>query len=363
MTTDQVTTAKATRAGTRGVWAMRDRPAVVWLVLALGVAAASAWLPDATWLLAHLLLLGALTHAAVVWSAYFAQALLKTPVPEDERARQNRRLVLLMVGTTFVLVGVPTTVWPLTVAGATLAAAAVCWHGVVWWRRLRTALPGRFRITIRYYVAAAACMPVGAAFGAALARGVDDEAHGQLVLGHIGVMVLGWIGLTITGTLVTFWPTILRTRIDPRAEILARQALPGFVASILIVVAGALLGATLLAAAGLVGYAGALAWWGALSCCRPVPGRHASSPRGRSGPRCCGCSGRCSRSPCTSRARRGRCCSRMPPRGWPPSPSASVPRSCSVRWPTSCPRSSAARLQSAPRRHAWTAGRSCGSPS
>jgi nitrite reductase (NO-forming) len=262
MTTDQATTARPTRTGTRGLWAMRDRPAVVWLVLALAVAVASPWLPDALWLLAHLLLLGALTHSAMVWSAYFAQALLKTPVPEDERARQNRRLVMLMSGTTLVLVGVPTAVWPLTVAGATLAATAVAWHGVVWWRRLRRALPGRFRVTIRYYCTAAACMPVGAVFGAALARGVDDAAHGQLLLGHIGVMVLGWVGLTITGTLVTFWPTILRTRIDPRAEILARQALPGFVVSILVIVAGTLLGSNPLAAAGLLLYSGSLAWWG-----------------------------------------------------------------------------------------------------
>ena len=53
------------------------------------------------------------------------------------------------------LVGVPTGVWPLTVAGATAVSGAVLWHGIQLWRRLRRALPGRFRVTVRYYLAAA----------------------------------------------------------------------------------------------------------------------------------------------------------------------------------------------------------------
>ena len=97
---------------------------------------------------------------------------------------------------------------------------------------------------------------------AALARGPDDQARGRLLLAHVSLMILGWIGLTITGTLVTFWPTILRARIDPRAEGLAGQALPGLGVSILLVVTAALLGSTVLAVLGLLGYAGSLAWWG-----------------------------------------------------------------------------------------------------
>ena len=33
----------------------------------------------------HLVVLGALTHAIVVWSTHFTQALLKTPAHLDER--------------------------------------------------------------------------------------------------------------------------------------------------------------------------------------------------------------------------------------------------------------------------------------
>jgi nitrite reductase (NO-forming) len=76
------------------------------------------------------------------------------------------------------------------------------------------------------------------------------------------VMALGWIGLTVTGTLVTLWPTMLRVRIDPRAERLAQQALPGFVAALVVILAGATLGLRVVTVVGLVGYLVAGAWWG-----------------------------------------------------------------------------------------------------
>jgi hypothetical protein len=171
----------------------------------------------------------------MVWSNHFTQALLKTPAEIDNRTQQNRRIALLIAGVTAVLVGVPTGVWPLTAAGATAVSVAVLWHGIQLWRRLRRALPGRFRVTVRYYLAAAACVPVGATLGAWLARGLDDERHGQVLVAHSMVMVLGWIGLTVTGTLVTLWPTMLRTRMDARAESLARQALPVLVTAIAVV--------------------------------------------------------------------------------------------------------------------------------
>ena len=156
----------------------------------------------------------------------------------------------------------PTGWWPLTVAGATAVSGAVLWHGIQLWRRLRRALPGRFRITVRYYLAAAACLPVGAALGAWLARGLDDERHGAVLVAHSMVMVLGWIGLTVTGTLVTLWPTMLRTRMDDRAERLARQALPVLLTGLAVLATGAALGSRPAALAGLAGYAAGLAWWG-----------------------------------------------------------------------------------------------------
>jgi nitrite reductase (NO-forming) len=249
-------------AGARGTWGLRDRPGVMWLVLAVLVALAHPFVPESTWLMVHLVLLGALTHSVMVWSTHFTQALLKTPPGLDDRSQQSRRLLLLLAGTALVLVGVPMAWWPVTVTGATAVSAAVVWHAVQLWRRLRKALPARFRISVRYYVLAAAWLPVGATLGVLLARGPDDAWHGRLLVAHSMAMILGWIGLTVTGTLVTLWPTMLRTRIDDRAEALAHQALPAFVGAVAVVVVGALTGLGWLTAAGLVGYLAALAWWG-----------------------------------------------------------------------------------------------------
>ncbi len=81
-------------------------------------------------------------------------------------------------------------------------------------------------------------------------------------MAHALANLLGWVGLTVTGTLLTLWPTMLRTRMDARAELWTRRALPLFGAAIATCVAGALLGLTWFAALGLVGYLAAFALWG-----------------------------------------------------------------------------------------------------
>ncbi len=243
-------------------WPLRDYPVVGWLALALLLTLVHPFVPGSHWLMVHLVMLGALTHAAVVWSTHFSQALLKTPPDLDGRRRQAQRVGLLMTGTAVALIGVPTRWWPVTVTGATLVAAAVVWHAIQLWRRLRRALPGRLRITVRYYLAAAAWLPVGATFGALLARGQDEAWHGRLLVAHTLTMLLGWLGLTVTGTLVTLWPTMLRTRLDDRAERWATQALPALAGALAVAVSGALAGARPLTAAGLAGYLAAYAWWG-----------------------------------------------------------------------------------------------------
>lgn len=248
--------------GARGRWVLRDRPGVLWLVLAVAVALVHPFVPSSRWLMVHLVLLGALTHSIMVWSTHFSQALLKTPPTLDDRRVQSARLLTLLVGTTLVLVGVPSALWPLTVIGAAVVSGAVLWHGVQLWRRLRRALPGRFRITLRYYLAAAAMLPVGATLGTLLALGPDDAAHGRLLVAHSMVNLLGWVGLTMTGTLLTLWPTMLRTRIDPRAERWARQALPVLLVALGVIVSGALWGPRWSVSAGIGLYAVGLAWWG-----------------------------------------------------------------------------------------------------
>jgi len=249
-------------SGTRGQWPMRDHPTTFWLLVAVIVALASPALPDARWLLVHAVLLGAVTHAVLVWSSHFTQALLKTSTALDPRPRQNARLTLLLVGVALVILGVPWLGWWSVVSGAVAVTVAVGWHAGALWLRLRAALPGRFRITVRYYLCAAASIPVGATLGALLSRGPDDLWHGRFLVAHTSAMVLGWLGLTVTGTLVTLWPTMLRTRIDARAESLASQALPVLCGAVAWVVAGALFDLRPLVVAALLLYAVGLGWWG-----------------------------------------------------------------------------------------------------
>lgn len=244
---------------TRGFWPLRDVPVVLWLFGAVVVALAHPFVPAPRWLVIHLLVLGAVTHSIFVWSRHFSDALLHTRRGARDRRVQSVRLLVLNLGVIAVLAGVTIRVWPLTVVGASTVGAAVVWHGASLARQLRRALPARFGATVRYYVAAAALLPIGLVLGTLLARGIGDPWHARLMVAHVAVNVLGWMGLTVVGTLVTLWPTMLRTRVAPGAERAARQALPALVLAVLLVASAALVGVLPLVAVGLAGYLGALA--------------------------------------------------------------------------------------------------------
>jgi nitrite reductase (NO-forming) len=208
----------------------------------------------------HLLLLGAVSHAILVWSRHFADALLHTPPQAGDRRRQSARLLMLNGGVVLVVAGVLADFWLLTLAGAVAVVGAVAWHGVALVLQLRRALPSRFGATVRYYVAATALLPVGATLGTILARGLSDPLHGQLKLAHAGVNLLGWMGLTIVGTLVTLWPTMLRTRMAEGAERAARHALPMLATAVLVTAGGALAGSRASVVIGLAGYLAGLSF-------------------------------------------------------------------------------------------------------
>ena len=249
-------------AGARRGRRLRDQVALGWLSAAFVLTITHRWVPSSSWLMVHLVLLGALSHSAMVWSEHFAHTLLRSLPDEAGRRRQGARIGLLAFGSLLVFIGVPAAWWWLVVAGATVVSVAVLWHAASLGATLRRALPNRFRVVTRYYIAAALCLPVGAAFGATLAFGLDDELHGRFLTAHMATNLLGWIGLTVTGTLVTFWPTMLRARMDDRAEGLARQALPALLGGLAVLVAGALVGWRPLALTGLAVYVAGLVWWG-----------------------------------------------------------------------------------------------------
>jgi nitrite reductase (NO-forming) len=233
---------------------LRDLPALLWLAALAGLGLAHPVVPAPRWLMVHLLLLGAVTHSIVVWSQHFADALLHTQPRAAEARHRSTRLLVLNLGVLLVVGGVLGGVWPVTAIGATGVAGAVGWHGTALVLQMRRALPSRFGVTVRYYAAAAGLLPVGAFLGVLMARGLGDRTHVQVMLAHAAVNVLGWMGLTVVGTLVTLWPTMLRTRIADGSERLARRALPVLVGSVLVTAAGSLAGRRPVAGLGLLGY-------------------------------------------------------------------------------------------------------------
>jgi nitrite reductase (NO-forming) len=237
-----------------------NAPVAAWLAAVFAISLVRPYVPESPWLLVHLLLLGAVTNAIFVWSAHFADALLRRRATAGSRRWQAARMVALNVGVVAVVAGMVSALWILTLVGSVVVGSAAAAHGIALAGQARAALASRFGATVRYYVCASLALPIGAGLGAALARDPVEPWHGRLVIAHITLNLLGWIGITVMGTLVTLWPTMLRTRIAAGAERVARQALPILVGSVVVAASGALAGLQALAALGVAGYLGAVLW-------------------------------------------------------------------------------------------------------
>lgn len=237
-----------------------------YLVAAVVVIAAQHALPVPQWLALHLLVLGAATNAVFVWSRHFAQALLHARLGSQTPA--HVRLAVLNAGVVCVLSGVALPLTPLAIAGAVLVAGAVVAHtaGLLVMARGAT-LPGRLRVTVRFYIAGGLALSVGAALGAVLAAHAarSDPWQRAVVLMHAHLNLLGWLGLSVIGTQFMLWPAVLRTRMADHAPAVARRVLTGASAGLAAAVTGLLLSPALgpmhwLAAAGMALYTAAAAY-------------------------------------------------------------------------------------------------------
>lgn len=234
------------------------------IVAAYGLAACAVPLtgsamPVPRWLALHLLLLGAATNAVLVYSRHFAQSLLHTGRQSERWA--TARLAALNAGVLATLSGVAAEVDPLVVVGVAGVVAAVGGHlASILGMLRRNGHAGKLRDAVWYYLAAGVSLVAGAILGGLMATGsVHDPAlHQGLHAAHAHLNLLGWLGLTVIGTLFMLWPAVLRTRMVEQAPRTARQSLALLVAGLAVAVTGLLVLSSWLATAGLLGYAAGL---------------------------------------------------------------------------------------------------------
>ncbi|GGL46811.1 multicopper oxidase domain-containing protein [Planomonospora parontospora] len=244
----------------RAPWHLRANALVVaWLGLTVVVALAGDGLPAPRWLLIHVFLLGAVSTAILIWSEHFAVALLRARTPDPRWSLA--RIGLLNAAAVAVLYGVAAGPAAVAAGGAGVIVVVVVWHAAALVRLARRALPGRFGHVIAWYVCAAGALAAGGTLGGLMAVHAGHGAvHERLHAAHAQANLLGWVGLTVLGTLFTLWPTVLRTRMPERTRraslVGLRLAVPGLV----LLVGGLLSDLRPVAAAGAAVYAaGALA--------------------------------------------------------------------------------------------------------
>jgi nitrite reductase (NO-forming) len=225
------------RLASRADWHLRANLVVIaYLAAALLATFISNETAVPSWLALHLLLLGATSNAIVAWTNHFVSALLWAR-GHDYR-RQFTVLILLNIGIVGVLVAVTMHIGWLIIASATLVGAIIVFHllGIV--LQVKQSFNKRFVPVVRYYQWAALFLIVGITLGVLdTFKGDGDRWQSRIALAHLHANLLGWVGLTIIGTLVTLWPTVLGTQIHTSAVSQARKGLtvllPGVIGAIL----------------------------------------------------------------------------------------------------------------------------------
>ena len=255
------TAAPRTPSRRKGSWHRRaTRPVQLWMIALVLLGVVHRWVPAATWTIIHVFTLGLLTNSILVWGQHFTETLLHRRPPEASRALQVRRIMLLNAGIVVLVVGMIGS-WPIPiVTGATVVGGAVAWYVVDLVGQLRAAAPTRFRPIVRYYAVAAAFLPAGAVAGAFMGVGVPGEWAVRLHAFHLAVNVLGFVGITVLTTLVTFWATVLRTPMAAGQDEAAVRALGVMSVAVVVAAAGSLAGVTPVTATALGVYLLAVLW-------------------------------------------------------------------------------------------------------
>ena len=228
----------------------------VWLILGIVSVVLYRGSSFGPWLMVHLLLLGALSTAILVWSQHFADSLLKNTAPGG-RYWLGVRLIVHTIGAALVMIGITGAWWLVVLTGGILVGLNAVLHAVILVRQLRGALPARFAPLVRYYIAAAGCLVVGVTLGILMAHpgsAAAGDYYERLYIAHIGLNLLGWVGLTVIGTVALLLPTVLHSPVLSTTQAAARPTLPILLAGLVVLGAGAYVDSRIIATAGVVVY-------------------------------------------------------------------------------------------------------------
>lgn len=203
----------------RADWHLRANASVIFYLVAALISGAlqrGEHNGQPAWLTVHLLLLGAVTNAIITWSDHFVSALLWTR--SQNHNRQMAVIVLLNISIVGVLVSVSTHMKYLIIFFASLMFATIIYFLQGISIAIKRSLNRRFIDLLRYYQFAAFFLLIGISLGV-IGSFISDEAPMQprLALAHLHANLLGWVGITVIGTLVTLWPTVLRTPMHERS--------------------------------------------------------------------------------------------------------------------------------------------------
>ena len=218
----------------------RNAVVVAWIFTALVLLAgkyAQLWPNLDAWAPLHAALLGALGSAITIWSAHFADTLLHRPA-WGGALMLNGRLGLHSVGAALVITGVCINSQIVIGAGASCVAVSATLGVVAMVVQKRRAVAARMAALVDYYICSLSYLMVGALAGWSI-KYFDFKGQAawsnRMYLAHVPIMVLGVLGITVLGTLVVLWPTMLRTKLEPTAPRQAQRALPGLALAVAVI--------------------------------------------------------------------------------------------------------------------------------
>ena len=237
----------------------------IWMIIAVAMAIVTlvvkSRMPQPLWTMIHLVTLGVLSNGIFQWSWFFARSLARLSA-DDPRARRHNTIRILIFNAFFAALFVSMWMgWMVgTMIAATGIAAVAAWHGAEMLSVLRERLASRFVIVVRYYVCSASFFVLAALLASFVTATMFSPSipealvamRDRLTLAHALSGVAGWVGLAIGGTAITLGPTILRTRMSPDAVSSGVRVLLPWCLSLLLAIAGALLGVMPLVGAGIL---------------------------------------------------------------------------------------------------------------